>query len=684
MKVCIAEKPSVAKEIAKILGANRKLNGYFEGNGYQVTWTFGHFCELVEPDYYSPAWKRWNMDDLPMVPTKYETALKDDAGVKKQFKVIQRLLKNCSGVINCGDAGQEGELIQRWVLKQAQYTADHQRLWISSLTSQAIKAGFKKLRASSEFDNLYYAGLVRAIGDWSLGMNASRAYTLKFGGYKNILTIGRVQTPTLGLVVERYLAIENFKPFPYWVVTSKYREIPFTHQKKQFKSEAEASSVFQEIQGQPFKVVEVISKTFKSSPLRLFDLTTLQVECNKKFSFPAEKTLKLAQKLYEKKMISYPRVDTQYLSDDVFKTIPGIIQTISKYQTYSTFTQQISTPLKKSKRYFNSGKVTDHHAIIPTHQTAKSLPVDEGKVYDLVIRRFLSIFLNDAVEEQTTVRGQVSQHLFQTTGKVLKEAGWKAVYPMGKKNDNAHLPPFTKGEGGPQVPAILEKETQPPKLYTEATLLRAMETCGKGVEDDSLREALKENGMGRPSTRAAILETLLKRGYIKRNRKNILPTEKGIQLIAVIQNETLKSPELTGVWEKRLREIEKGSYKAGVFLKELNVYVANIVEEVKKAKGGVVVKTTTQKPIKGLAACPKCKVGQVIENKKAFSCSQWKGGCDFTVWKKTAGKNLTENQVKILIQKGRTAKLKGFKSKQGKPFEASLTFDAAFKVRLEF
>lgn len=687
MKVCIAEKPSVAKEIAKVLGAYQKRNGYFEGNGFQVTWTFGHFCELVEPDHYNPAWKRWNINELPMVPKKYETSLKNDPGVKKQFKVIQTLLKKCDGVINCGDAGQEGELIQRWVLKQANFTLPHQRLWISSLTDQAIKAGFKKLRSSAEFDNLYHAGLVRAIGDWSLGMNASRAYTLKFGGHKNVLTIGRVQTPTLGLIVDRFLTIENFKPEPYWVVNSIYRDVTFTHKKKQFKVEADAVAIYQDMIGKPFQVTDVSSKSTTILPPKLFDLTTLQVECNKKFAFPAEKTLNLAQKLYEKKLISYPRVDTQYLSDDVFKTVSGIVRSLSANSNYRPFTQCISTPLKKSGRYFNSGKVTDHHAIIPTPQGVSNLPLDEMKVYDLIVRRFLAIFSPDAVEQQTKITGQVAQHTFQTTGKVLKEAGWKNVYLVSEvKKDLPLLPVFEKGESGIQTPGISEKKTQPPKLYTEATLLRAMETCGKNIEDSTLRDALKENGIGRPSTRAAIMENLLKRTYIKRVKKNIVPTEKGVSLIGLIQNETLKSPELTGVWEKRLREIEKGDYKAGLFLKDLNTYVSTIIEEVKMAKGTSVSSIITggSKNIEGVALCPKCKQGQVVENTKAFSCSQWRAGCDFTVWKKIANKTLSKNQVKTLITNGKTAKLKGFKSKQGKSFAATLSFDETFKIKMEF
>ena len=677
--ICIAEKPSVAKEIARILGASKRHDGYMEGNGYCVTWTFGHLCQLEEPAFYNENWKHWNLSYLPMFPKKFETRLIGDQGIAKQFAIIKKLFENCSDVINCGDAGQEGELIQRWVMKQAGYEKPHKRLWISSLTDNAIRQGFKSLKTSEEFENLYHSGLVRAIGDWLLGINATRAYTLKFGGNQTLYSVGRVQTPTLALIVERHQEILNFKPTIYWKVFAEYRAVKFFHQQKKFSKQVKAEQVLGDISEHPIRIEKITQKDTKVNPPLLFDLTTLQVECNKKFGFSADKTLKLAQQLYEKKLITYPRVDTQYLSNDMFEKMPGILNNIHKHPVYKPFTQQISKPIKKSKRYFNDNKVTDHHAIIPTDQNGTAYG-DESKLLDLIIRRFLCIFLAPAIESKTKVDATINNHKFSATGKFLKFPGWKEVYQLDDHQKTAKeqiLPEFTRGESGPHQPGIEEKETKPPKKHTEATLLRAMETCGKAIDDEVLKEALKANGIGRPSTRASIIETLFSREYIFREKKNLMPTEKGISLIEAIQNQTLKSPVLTGEWENKLRQIEAGVFKGGRFLKELNDYVTLIIGEVKKAEGVPI-------QVDGMADCPKCKKGKIVEGKKAFGCSEWQLGCDFKIWKNICKKKISKSQAITLLSKGETDVIKGFISKKGNKFQAALQLQQDFTVGFNF
>ncbi|MGK0291307.1 MAG: DNA topoisomerase-3 [bacterium] len=713
MKLCIAEKPSVAKEIAKVLKANRRQDGYFEGNGYYVSWTFGHLCELEEPAGYTSSWKSWNLNQLPMIPQKFEIQLKKDKGIQKQFKVICNLLKNTEEVINCGDAGQEGELIQRWVLKKANYEKEHKRLWISSLTDTAIRKGFQNLRSSKDFDSLYHAGLFRAIGDWLVGINGTRVYTLKFGGMGNLLSVGRVQTPTLALIVKRDQEIKNFKVEPYWKIITLYREAKFFHKQEQFKKKDEAEQVLSEIQGKLLQVTNLEKKTVKVPAPKLFDLTTLQVECNRRFGFSAERTLNLAQQLYEKKVLTYPRVDTQFLSDDIFKSIPKTLTNLSSQQAYTGFIQQIPKPIKKSKRYFNNAKVTDHHAIIPTDSgKTGNLSADEFQVFDLVARRFMAIFLPDAIEEKTKVTAIVEKHEFIARGNVLKDAGWKVLYPKAKKStgteEEQSLPIFKKGESGSHQPKIEDKETQPPKPYTEGTLLRAMETCGKMMQDDELREAMKANGIGRPSTRAAILKTLFFRGYLEKQKKNLFPTEKGTALINLMLP-ALRSPILTGEWEYKLRKVESGELKAGVFYHELKNFVTQVIQEVKASQARVIhspptknsfqktnsstkQKTVPQKTspsstenkVNDIGICPKCKQGEIIEGKKAFGCSYWKSGCNFTIWKEICHKKITINQIKALVQQGKTKKMKGFKSKENKKFEATLVLQENYSVGLEF
>ena len=693
MKLCITEKPSVAKDIAGIVGASSRKDGYFEGNGYFVSWGFGHFCELEEPDFYDDKWKKWKIETLPMIPKKYEIRLKEDQGVLKQFHTIKKLLENATEVINCGDAGIEGELIQRWLLRKADYEKPHKRLWISSLTDNAIRKGFKNLKESAEFDNLFHAGFIRAIGDWLLGMNATRVYTLKPGNANVLLTIGRVQTPTLALIVERHKEILNFKPQTYWLVVTQYRETKFAHQKKKFATQADADNILAEIKNQPLTVSNIEGKEQKLLPPRLFDLTTLQVECNNHFGLSAANTLKIAQKLYENKLITYPRVDSQYLSNDMHGQIPDILKNISKSAVYQPFTKLIPASPKKESRYFNDNKVTDHHAIIPTGQTANRISPDEQKVFDLITRRFLAIFFPNAIEFKTKVTALVNQQPFFATGKLLKEPGWKMVYKTKEKKskDEQDLPDFALSETGPHNPSLEKKETKPPKKYTEATLLRAMETCGKRVNDDALREALKENGIGRPSTRAAILENLFARKYLSREKKNIIPTELGVYLVDSIKNETLKSPVLTGEWENKLRKIEAGEFHAGRFARELNQYVTSIVAEVKNSReAGIqlpesIIQERRQAPVtNGIAPCPQCKIGTVAENDKAFGCSEWRNGCGFTIWKIIAKRQITLDEAKSLIKDGQTDLLTGFVSKKGNSFEATLVVDESFKVMMKF
>jgi DNA topoisomerase-3 len=606
MIVCIAEKPSVARDIARILGANSSHDGYMEGNGYQVTWTFGHLCTLKEPGDYTQSWKPWALTQLPMVPQRFGIKLIPEAHITKQFAIIEKLMQSADGIVNCGDAGQEGELIQRWVMQKAQAKCPVKRLWISSMTDEAIREGFANLKDQGDYQPLYLAGLSRAIGDWLLGMNATRLYTLKYGQNRQVLSIGRVQTPTLALIVNRQKEIENFKPEPYWVLATVYRDTTFTATKGKFTSKEEGEKAFALIEGKPFTVTKVEKKEGKEQPPQLYDLTSLQVDCNRKYSFSAEMTLNLIQSLYEKKYTTYPRVDTQYLSDDIYpkcpQTMNGLYQT--KFAGIAPYAELIKPiggkPLKKSKRVFDTSKVTDHHAIIPTGVIPQNLTDAEQKVFDLVARRFIAVFLPDCKFSTTTVLGEVigeeDKVEFKVTGKEILDPGWRIVQgKTSEKAENAEesenaekaseaeertLPTFVKGESGDHKPTLTEKWTTPPPYYNEASLLRAMETAGKFVEDETLRAAMKENGIGRPSSRAGIIETLFKRHYIKRDRKRLIATPTGIELIDLIREELLKSCELTGIWEKKLRDIEHQKYDAGQFIDELKAQVAEIVKEV--------------------------------------------------------------------------------------------------------
>ena len=582
MKVCIAEKPSVAREIAEVLGATRKMNGYIEGNGYQVTWTFGHLCTLKEPHEYADAWKRWSLGSLPMIPPRFGIRLIENPTYEQQFKIIEELMQKADMVINCGDAGQEGELIQRWVMQKAGCKCPVYRLWISSLTEEAIREGFQSLKAQTDFNKLYEAGLSRAIGDWLLGMNATRLYTLRYGQNRQVLSIGRVQTPTLALIVNRQAEIENFKPEPYWELKTVYRNTTFSATKGKFTKKEEGEAFLEIVKQEDFTVTSVSEKKGKEYAPRLFDLTSLQVECNKKFAFTADDTLKLIQSLYEKKVTTYPRVDTTFLSDDIYPKAPNILKGLTDYAELTACLLSIKLP--KSKRVFDNSKVTDHHAIIPTGVAPRNLTDNERKVYDLVTRRFIAAFYPDCEISTTTVLGKVGKVEFKVTGKQILKPGWRIVFGAEQKDPDAEaseeegvLPEFVKGESGPHTPTLGEKWTQPPKPYTEATLLRAMETAGKLVENDELRDALKENGIGRPSTRAAIIETLFKRNYIRKERKNLYPTATGTELIGTINEELLKSAELTGLWEKKLRQIERGTYEARTFLDELKQLVNQLV-----------------------------------------------------------------------------------------------------------
>ena len=611
MIVCIAEKPSVAKDIARIIGANSSRDGYMEGNGYQVTWTFGHLCELKMPEDYTPMWKAWSLSALPMIPPRFGIRLKDDEGIKKQFATIERLMQQADGIINCGDAGQEGELIQRWVMQKAQAKCPVQRLWISSMTDEAIREGFANLKDQAEYQSLYLAGLSRAVGDWLLGINCTRLYTIKYGQNRQVLSIGRVQTPTLALIVNRQKEIDNFKPEPYWVLATVYRDTTFTATSGKFTSKEEGEKAFATIEGKPFEVTKVEKKNGKETPPSLYDLTSLQVDCNKKYGFSAEMTLNIIQQLYEQKLTTYPRVDTTFLPDDVYdkcpQTMNGLFQVkVAGQAPYADLIRPLGgKPLLKSKKVFDSSKVTDHHAIIPTGIVPQNLTDVQRKVYDLIARRFIAVFYPDCKFAQTTVLGEVqpvqsvateSQQTeqqkaieFKVTGRTILDPGWRSVYAKDTQADDDEkkpeeeertLPVFVKGESGDHIPTLTEKWTTPPKYYTEATLLRAMETAGKLVEDEELRRVMKENGIGRPSTRAAIIETLFKRHYIKKERKNLLATPTGIELIDLIREELLKSAELTGIWEKKLRDIEAQKYDPQQFINELKQQVTEIVRDV--------------------------------------------------------------------------------------------------------
>lgn len=631
MIVCIAEKPSVAKDIAKVLGANTAHEGYMEGNGYQVTWTFGHLCCLKEPHDYTDQWKAWALSRLPMIPQRFGIKLIADKGVEKQFKVIENLFQNADSIINCGDAGQEGELIQRWVMQKAKVRCPVQRLWTSSMTEEAIREGFNNLKDQSEYQSLYEAGLARAIGDWLLGMNATRLYTLRYGKNRQVLSIGRVQTPTLALIVNRYLEIKHFKPEAFWVLSTVYRNTTFTATKGKYGALEEGQSDLQSIMGKVFVVINVDKKQGKEAPPRLYDLTSLQVECNKKFGFSADQTLQTIQSLYEKKCTTYPRVDTTYLSDDIYPKCPDILQ---KLTPYSALTAPLSgKKLPKSKKVFDNAKVTDHHAIIPTGVVPRGLSFAEEKVYDEVCRRFIAVFYPDCVFSTTTVLGKVEAVEFKATGKQILEPGWREVVKPLKsqeekkemgEDEEVTLPSFEKGEQGPHQPQLAEKQTSPPKPYTEATLLRAMETAGKLIDDEELREVMKANGIGRPSTRAAIIETLFKRNYIKKVRKSLEPTPTGVELIGLINEELLKSAELTGIWEKKLREIEQHKYDVAGFINELKQMVTDVVFNVLSGKNN------NPDEIIG-TACPQCGKGKVVKGKTAYGCSGWREGCS---WRK--------------------------------------------------
>lgn len=751
MIVCIAEKPSVAADIAKIIGATHhhrvgRNAGYYEGNGYQVTWTFGHLCELKNPEEYSPYWKAWSLAALPMVPERFGIRLKE--GVEEQFNVIEQLFAKAERIINCGDAGQEGELIQRWVMQKAGATCPVERLWISSMTEEAIREGFARLRPQSDYQGLYEAGLCRAIGDWLLGMNATRLYTLKYGDNNRRrgaqpLSIGRVQTPTLAMIVERQHEIQNFQPEPYWVLSTIYRDVTFTARleaddeddkpqnndepegkspankslsKRGFTNREEAEAALKAIEGTPFTVQKVTQKKGTEAPPRLFDLTSLQVECNKKFGYGADLTLQLIQQLYENKFTTYPRVDTTYLPDDMYDRCPAILKGIRDYHVGRTqpLTQWLEplrhAPLRKSKKVFDNAKITDHHAIIPTGVLPQGLTDVQRNVYDLIVQRFVAVFYPDCRFATTTVDGEAAGIPFRASGKVIVDEGWRVLFPKAnaaregganaasssssaaageggaapqagnagsqRSDDERTLPPFQKGETGPHTPTLTQKETTPPKPFTEATLLRAMETAGRNVDDEELREAMKENGIGRPSTRAAIIQTLYKRGYIRLQRKSLEATPTGVALIGLIQEELLKSAELTGIWENKLRQIEHHTYSAQQFMAELKQMVSELVHTVlcdntnrrveqapapsgnaspagkSSAKQGTSSPSAPSSPagnsssspenstgeakpkrkiIRAGSKCPECGEGKVIKGHTAYGCSRWKEGCN---WRK--------------------------------------------------
>jgi DNA topoisomerase-3 len=645
MIVCIAEKPSVARDIAEVLGAKNRKDGYIEGNGYQVTWTFGHLCGLLEPHEYAQEWKPWALSHLPMIPNRFGIKVMENSGIQKQFHVIETLMANADEVINCGDAGQEGELIQRWVMQKALCKCPVKRLWISSLTEEAIREGFKKLKDQSEYQSLYEAGLSRAIGDWLLGMNATRLYTLKYGKNRQVLSIGRVQTPTLALIVNRQLEIENFKPEAYWELKTIYRDTIFSASSGRFSSVEEGTSFLDTVRSADFVVTDIINKKGTESAPRLFDLTSLQVECNKKFGYSADDTLKIIQNLYEKKVTTYPRVDTTYLTDDIYPKVPEILKGIKDYEL---LTKPIldAGKLPKSKKVFDNKKVTDHHAIIPTGIHPTALTDTEKAVFDLVARRFIANFYPECKISTTTVLGEVDKVEFKVNGKQILEQGWRVVFAKatsdekeGDEEDEKTLPIFEKDESGPHEPTLAEKWTSPPKPHTEATLLRAMETAGKLVDNDELRDALKENGIGRPSTRASIIETLFKREYIRKERKNLIATNTGVELIQVIQEDLLKSAELTGLWEKKLRQVERGEYAAKDFLDELKAMVTQIVFNVKSdnrrvgdpniSKPNQQVNVVAEKDKFAGTKCPECRKGVLLKGNSAYGCSEWKNGCSY-------------------------------------------------------
>ena len=638
MVVCVAEKPSVGEYIARVLGANQRKNGYFEGNGYQVTWTFGHLCALLDPQEYTEQWKAWSLSSLPMIPPRFSIKVSGDEGVHKQFNVIKALIEQADEVINCGDAGQEGELIQRWVYQQAGCKCPVKRLWVSSLTEEAIREGFQSLKDQSEYQHLYEAGMMRAIGDWLLGMNATRAYTIRYargtGKDRQVLSVGRVQTPTLALVVKRQAEIEHFVPKTYWELKTNYRDTLFSAQlpveegEYAITSEEQGQALVDSIKDEPLTITNVEKKKGTEYAPKLYDLTSLQVDCNKKYSFSAEQTLQLIQSLYEKRVTTYPRVDTTYLSDDIYPKVPNTLAGIKDY--FPQIAPLLGAKLPKSKKVFDNKKVTDHHAIIPTGQRPEGLTADEKKVYDLVALHFIAVFYPDCEVSNTTVLAKAGEIDFKVTGREVIKPGWRAVFENDRSqselndandandanDENAKgLPAFVKGESGAHEPVLKEKTTTPPKYYTEATLLRAMETAGKTVDNDELREAMKENGIGRPSTRAAIIEKLYQRKYIVKQGKSLRATETGITLIHTIISPLLKSAELTGLWEKKLREIERGEYQAQDFLTELKEMTSGVVRDVKSNKAGML--------------CPVCRQGLVIRGNTRYGCSRWKEGCTY-------------------------------------------------------
>lgn len=678
MKVCITEKPSVARDIAGILKADVKRDGYYEGNGYQITWTFGHLCTLKEPADYTDLWKRWSLGSLPMIPPRFGIKLIDQESIKRQFKVIESLVSSADEVINCGDAGQEGELIQRWVLQKAGVKCPVRRLWISSLTDESIRDGFQNLMPEAQYDNLYHAGLSRAIGDWLLGMNATRLFTLKYGQPGNVLSIGRVQTPTLALVVKRQLEIENFKPEDYWEIKTTYRDVVFNSTAGRYKSEADAQTVMSEIAGIPLFITDQQKKQGKEAPPRLFDLTSLQVESNKRWGWTAEETLKLIQSLYEKKVTTYPRVDTTYLPDDVYPKVEGILRKMTPYAPLTA--SVLGKKIPKSKKVFDNSKVTDHHAIIPTGELPNRLEGNERQLYHLIARRFIAAFYPDCVFSTTTVMAKVADIEFKATGKTIVTPGWRSVFADDKKTEAdkdgvAILPEFTVGESGPHTPDMQKKATQPPKFYTEGTLLRAMESAGKTVDDEELRDAMKENGIGRPSTRAAIIETLFKRGYITRERKNIKATNAGIDLVQLITVELLKSAKLTGLWENKLRRIERGDYSSLNFINELKQMIGEIVLEVLRDNKSHKIETNqtaigsqespdtdekVKKTVKPRAPrvtkleqieCPVCGAGFIVKGKTAYGCSHYKEGCKLILPFETYSSDLTPAALNRLVKK---------------------------------
>ena len=760
MKLCIAEKPSVAREIAHVIGAKNRKEGYLEGNGYCVTWTFGHFCQLRDPEDYNPAWKKWSLADLPMLPATFDIKLMADQGVRQQFAVIQKLLAEADEVINCGDAGQEGEVIQRWVLRAARYRGPVRRLWISSLTEDAIRQGFQKLRDAAEFDMLYEAGKSRAVGDWLLGLNATRLFTLRYAPHGQVLSIGRVQTPTLAMVVQRWHEIRNFKSEPFWELKTTYREVVFSSAKGRFEKEEEAQAALAQVLGTELVIVGVETKRATEAPPRLYDLTSLQVEANQRLGLSADDSLKVIQSLYEKKLVTYPRVDTTFLPDDLYPQIPDILRGLrGPYGALAA--SLLGAPIRKSGRVFNNNKVTDHHAIIPTGAAAGGLGGAEAGVYDLVARRFLAAFSPDCIVSNTTVTAEAGGHPFVVRGRQVLEPGWRVVYggeadappeAAAKKKKPAKkaaaegeegaeaeeeqltvLPIFREGERGPHQPVLLKRQTQPPKDYTEATLLRAMETAGKLVDDEDLKQALKENGIGRPSTRAAIIETLFKRNYIRRERKRLLPTETGISLISLIQNPTLKSAELTGQWERKLRQIEAGALAPGDFVGELRGLVSELVRQVvldnrpaarhfvpplpqtvsnpgsnrvsapaspkasapvapveeAKPKRAAKAKAPKAEAAPGepevLGQCPVCGHRSIVRGKAAWGCGRYREGCSWKLPFESRGKRLTDATLKTLLAKGQTPVLRGFLGEAGEKFDARLVLkeNGSVGLRLE-